>query len=260
MRNLAIILLAALVALPVTAAVVPIDEAHAISPDGTVSLEIIFGSVTVRGGGGDSVRITGSYDERYVEVEIDASDRGVSIEVEPIRDSKGKHFETTELEIEMPAGARLEMESISAELDVSNVSGEIEVESVSGRVSITGSELDTAISTVSSAVSVEASRALRRGSFETISGKIEVRAPLAAGGRYSFESVSGDVALILPADSSARFEIESFSGSITNDLTGEQPEKTSEYLPSKELRFKVGDGDARVSMESLSGRIRLLRD
>ena len=55
MRKLATILLAAFVALPAAASTIPIDETHTIQPDGTVSLEIIFGEVTVRGGSGDAV-------------------------------------------------------------------------------------------------------------------------------------------------------------------------------------------------------------
>jgi DUF4097 and DUF4098 domain-containing protein YvlB len=260
MRKLATILLATLLSLPAAAAVVEIDRTLAIEPGGEVSIEIISGKVTVRGGGGNEVRVTGSYDEAYYDFELDADGEEVSIEVEPIRNQKGKKVSQVILEIELPAGVSLEFESISADLTVSDVSGELEIESVSGEVDVTGGDLDLSVSTVSGGIFVSASGALRSGEFESVSGDIRVRGDLAPGGRYSFEAVSGSLTLAVPAGSSARFDVESFSGGITNELSDDRPRKTSEYIPARELSFSIGGGDARVSMESLSGSIKLLRD
>lgn len=260
MRKLAMILLAGLVALPAAAATVKIDQTYPIRSGGEVSVEIISGSVTIRGGGGSEVHVTGSYDDKYIDFELDADEDGLSIEVKPVRSSSSRNQVRTTFEIEVPAGVSISLESISADIEVIDVGGEVDIESVSGNVDVSGGDLELSVSTVSAAIDVNATGVLHSGGFESVSGDVKVRGDLVSGGRYSFESVSGNLTLIIPSGSSARFDIESFNGGISNELSSDAPKKTSQYLPAKELSFSIGGGDARVTMESLSGMIKLLRD
>ena len=61
---------------------------------------------------------------------------------------------------------------------------------------------------------------------------------------------------MLPEDVSAEFDVETFSGDIVNDF-GPKARRTSEYAPGKELSFSTRSGDARISVSSFSGTIRL---
>lgn len=260
MRKLILLAVLALAAAPALAAMVEIDRTVPIGPDGAVGLSIIAGTVEIQGGDGSDVRIHVSYDDRHLEVRIDETSRGVSIEIAPPEDDRehvrGRDLEGTTVRLDVPRGARIEIESVSAETTIAGIDGDLEVETVSGAVDIRGGNPRVSVSSVSGDVRVSADGGLRGGDFESVSAKILFAGPLGPGARLSFESVSGDVDLRLPSGVSAEFEIETFSGEIENEL-GPPARSSSEFLPSKELHFKLGSGDARISAETLSGRITL---
>jgi len=259
MRKLALVVAILAIALPAAAAPLEIDETRSLQPGGSIELEIVSGSVQISGWDKNQVHIRGTIDERFTGIEIDGSGDSVSIEVEPIRDSNKRDRNVTDLVIHVPRDCNLELESISASFTIDGIDGELEVESVSGGVEISGGVLGVEVSTISGKIVVQADGALRRGEFETVSGAVEIHGSLASDGRFSFETVSGDVSLYLAANVSARFEIETFSGDIHNDF-GVKAEKTSIYLPAKELSFEIGSGGARVSIESMNGNIRLIQN
>jgi DUF4097 and DUF4098 domain-containing protein YvlB len=115
------------------------------------------------------------------------------------------------------------------------------------------------VAVVSGNIHVVSTTALKSGSFETVSGNVDFRGDLGAGGRFTFESMSGNVKLYLPSSTSADFEVETFSGDITNEL-GPAAVRSGDYVPSKSLEFTLGSGAARVSIESFSGNVKLLKN
>jgi hypothetical protein len=262
MRKLMWLAILALAASPVLAGMTEINRTVSIGPDGTVDLEIIAGTVAISSWDGSDAEIYVSYDDRYLEVRIEESGRGVSIELEPLEDEhghvRGRDLDDTMVRIRAPRQARLDIESVAADTTIENMDGVLDVEIVSGDLEIRGGEPHVSASAVSGGVVVEVGM-LRGGDFEAVSGDVLVSGMLAPGARLSFESVSGDVELRLPAAADAEFEIETFSGEITNDF-GPAAEKTSTFLPSKELNFTLGSGDARISAETLSGAVKLVRD
>ena len=56
----------------------------------------------------------------------------------------------------------------------------------------------------------------------------------------------------------ADFYVETYSGSIKNQI-GPSPTRADDYGPGKELRFSSGTGGARVSIESFSGSVKLIK-
>jgi DUF4097 and DUF4098 domain-containing protein YvlB len=259
MRKLTIVLAILAITLPAAAAAMEIDETRPLRPGGSLEIEIVSGAVQITGWDQDQVSIRGTIDDRFTGIEIDGSGDSVSIEVEPIRDSNHRDRDRTDLVIHVPRDANLELESISASFAVDGIDGELDVETVSGALRLSGGELEVSASTISGRIVVEAAGSLRRGDFESVSGTVEIHGALAADGRFSFETVSGDITLHLPSDVSARFEIETFSGDIHNDF-GVKAEKTSIYLPAKELSFEIGSGGARVDIASMNGDIRLTKN
>lgn len=263
MRKLMWLAILALVASPALAGMTEVNRTVAIGPDGEVELEIIAGTVEINGWDGSDVQIDISYDDRYLEVRIDEDGRGVSIELEPFKDedghSHGRNLEDTVVRLQVPRGARLDIESVAADTTIDDVDGDIEVEIVSGKADIRGDSPRLNVSSVSGDVDVSVDGVLRGGEFETVSGDITVAGLPGPGARLSFESVSGNVELRLSSAASAEFDIETFSGEVENEL-GPPARKSSEFLPSKELSFTLGSGDARISIETLSGRIKLVND
>jgi len=243
----------------------PVNETVPAESDGEVSIELIAGSIRVIGWDRAEVQVSGTVGDDVEEVEVSSSGGRVSIEVElPDRDrgSNGRRSfndADAELEIRVPAGSRVEVEAISADVEIKQVRGAVDIECISGDVRVEGAMREAQVATVSGDIVVVSDEPLRDGDFESVSGDIELRAALAPGGDFSLESVSGNVTLRLPANTSAEFDVETFSGKILNEF-GPEAERSSEYTPEQELEFTTGGGDASVEVESFSGRIELRID
>lgn len=248
----------------------------------------------VHGWDRNEVTVSGSLGEDVEELVVEGGPNSIVIEVEiPDRSGWRNRDIDGDLEIMVPKGARLDIETISASIDVESFDGKLEVESVSGSIEVSGSlaqaDLETIsgsirmrgdntrtsaesvsgsirlsgvsdrveATTVSGSVTVEAGQ-IDRGDFESVSGSVEVECSLSTSARLEVGSHSGNVTVLLPRDVSASFEASTFSGSIDNDF-GPQAARTSKWVPSKTLEFTTGDGDAEVRLESFSGNMRLRR-
>jgi len=235
-----------------------VDQTVPAEPGGTVSVELIAGSVDFIGWDRDEVQITGTIEDDVKGLDIGGSGKRVSIEVE-IRSGRNINRASADLEIRVPYGSRVVAEAVSADVTVDSVGGDVSVECVSGSVRLEGALEEVSVSNVSGNIHVKSSTALKSGSFESVSGNVDFRGDLGAGGRFTFEALSGNVRLYLPSSTSAEFNVETFSGDIVNEL-GPAAVRSGEYLPSKSLEFSLGSGAARVSIESFSGNVKLLQD
>jgi DUF4097 and DUF4098 domain-containing protein YvlB len=251
-------LLAVLVGLPAIAER-EIQQTLPADDDGRVSVELFSGSVRFVGWNRSEVEISGTLGDDVEDLEIDSSGRQTSIEVELREGSRNLHHGDCDLVVRLPAGSEVEAETLSADVEIEGVRGGVGVESVSGRVSIGDAAGEIEVETVSGKIEIAALERIDSGAFASVSGSIEFAGPLNRDGEYAFASVSGNIVLRLPAGTSAEFDVETFSGDIDNEL-GPPAERTSKYVPAKELQFTLGGGDARVSVESFSGRVKLLRD
>ncbi len=261
MKRITVIVLALLLAVPAFAGKTDVERTVPVDHDGEVSIELIAGTVRVTTWERSEVRITGTIDDEYEELEIDADDGDVQIEVGLIEDEDGDvHLKSgAELDIVVPVQVELSIETVSGELSVDGVGGRLEIENVSGGVDLSGPLGDVEVECISGNVDVEVDGALHSGNFETVAGNIDFRGALADDARLSLESINGDITLRLPSDTSADFSIETFSGDIKNQF-GPEATKTSEYLPSKELSFQTGSGGARVEVAAFNGTVKLIRD
>jgi DUF4097 and DUF4098 domain-containing protein YvlB len=141
-------------------------------------------------------------------------------------------------------------------VDISGVDGDLRISTVSGEVVSTSDSRTVAVSTVNGTIRLITDQALEDAHFNTVSGRIDVTADLSSRGRFGFETVSGPISLALPGGVSASFDVSTFSGDIRNDF-GQEPVRKDKYLPAQELRFSLGGGDAKISMQTLSGTIHL---
>lgn len=199
----------------------------------------------------------------------------------------------THLVLELPRGVQLEVSAVSAEVEISGISGSVlEAETVSGSLVLSdsapgklelstvsgGLRADTAaesiqLESVSGELRLVASRA-RSLRAETVSGDLEVELGQPAqdlrletvsgsarlvggpapGGSLRAETLSGRLRLELPANTSARISAESFSGRIRSAV-GEV--EKAEFGPGSSLSGQIGDGSARIQLETFSGDLDL---
>jgi DUF4097 and DUF4098 domain-containing protein YvlB len=231
-----------------------VDRRQPASANGVVTIDNVLGSVTVKGWDRDEVQVTGTLGRRTQELQVEGSADHTTIHVEIDEDERD--VGPTDLVIQVPQASRLEIETVSAKVDISGTDGDIRISTVSGEVVSAAGSRTVAITTVNGTIRLVTDQALEDAHFNTVSGKIDVTADLSSKGRLAFETVSGSIFLTLPRRISASFDVSTFSGNIQNDF-GQEPVRKDKYLPAKELRFSLGGGDARISMQTLSGTIHL---
>lgn len=268
-----------------------VDETRDVDADARIDIDIVSGSIKVTGWDRDQVRVTGTIGDDVESLDVAGGGSSLSVELD-VPDSWGRRRREidADLEISVPAGARLTVETVSAEIKVMEVNGTVDLGSVSGTIEMTGSPSRAEVETVSGdirvdgnqtsitaesvsgdveltgvAETVEASSVsghlevsasqIERATFESVSGDLEFSGGLTANARFHAECHSGNVTLRLPADTSATWEVETFSGNVTNEF-GPEPKRSSEYGPGKWLKFTTGSGDARITVDSFSGNVR----
>ena len=267
-----------------------LDTSLTIDKRGIVDLTLTSGEITVTGWSRSDVRIKASSEYGYLR--LDAAPSRITL----VTRSRNGRLGETKYELSVPIGTRLLTKTMSGETVITGVKGEIEAQSQSGDISVIDANDRLSIETLSGNIEVDRvtgavrlaaasgevqlSAATGDVEVETISGEITltgirskfVRTETTSGdvefdgiidpaGRYEFRSHSGDVRVELPPNAGAAVDVETFSGSINSDfrIVLEPGERAIGMASPKRFDFKVGDGSARISLESFSGDIRLVR-
>lgn len=270
------------------------DETKPAKADGEVRISNLAGTVRIKGWDKNQVHVSGTLGPGVERLEV--NDDGGEVEIRVILPHRG-NFEGEEgnadLVVELPRGSRVNVNTVSADVEAYDVTGTQELQTVSGSISLESKSGDMTVKTVSGDLKVRGSASKAHMTVTSISGDIQaddldgeldiesvsgdvrvghgrltrVRASstsgtvtydagIQSGGNYDFHNVSGDVDLRSSRDVGARYDLSSFSGDIENSF-GPEPQSASKYGPGKDLRFVQGKGDAEVSVQTLSGEIRL---
>ena len=227
-----------------------VEERRPASATGRVEIDNPVGSVKVIGWSRDEVQVTGTLGARASGVDVVSRPGRTRIQVEV---EGNPHRVSSALEIHVPAGSRVQIESYSGSIDVRDVTGSVKAESVSGAITIAGKPSEVEAESVSGAVTItgggrrvragstNASVTIRGGSgvvhaettngaldvsggdfqeahLETTNGAVRFEGGLPAGSSLDVESVNGSIELRLPATVAADFTISSFGGAIDSDF------------------------------------------
>jgi DUF4097 and DUF4098 domain-containing protein YvlB len=270
-----------------------LSKRAAVDPDVTVDVSNVQGSVTVTAWDRNEVELTAHLESDRDRLEFEASSRQVRVEVERPDRHRYREEDDANLALKVPKGARLNIETVSADITIDGVRGEQRLESVSGTVETRAYDEPLSLHAVSGEISVAGSggkaalqtenvsgttivsgirgvyegatvsgridasiAAVDRLQIETVSGDADIKAELAPSARVEMESVSGSLSLVIKPPVNADFEIESFSGDIETCF-GAKPRDKSKYGPGSELDFVQGKGGPRVVIETLSGDINI---
>jgi DUF4097 and DUF4098 domain-containing protein YvlB len=267
-----------------------VDQRRTASPDGLVEIENPAGSIRVVGWSKGEVAVTGTLGRR-ASLNLSGDGRRTRVEVEVEGNPHATH---SDIEVHVPAGSRVSVESFASSITVSEVSGPVNAETVNGSVSISGSANEVSAESVNGAVEVSGSPSrvhvgavngaltvrgahgeveantvngevhvvggpFDRASLESVSGAIHFEGALSAHADVQAQTVSGGVELLLPAGVAADFTVSTFSGSVESDFGPAvyRSGRAGGHSPQKELTFSTGGGGAKVSIETLSGSVSL---
>jgi DUF4097 and DUF4098 domain-containing protein YvlB len=264
--------IAVLAAVPAMA-VQNIDRSQATGATPIVEVNNVQGKVTVTAWDRNEVKVTGTIenDEHKFEFTGDTGKVTIAVRPESKRSSYGRDDDAI-LEVRVPAGALLRVQTVSADIMATGVRGEqrleavsgdittelfdqpLDVRSISGDVELRGSGGNGKVHAESTSGNVKARGLAGELEATSVSGDVDLQLGVTSGVRL--ETVSGDLSARLTLAEGGRVDAQSVSGDIDNCF-GPKASRKSEYAPGQELRFTQGSGNARVSLETLSGDIDL---
>lgn len=134
------------------------------------------------------------------------------------------------------ARGRLEVNTVNGPIVLDDVAGRVIAETVNGPIELARVNAD----------SVEAS---------TVNGFVRFDGSILHGGWYHFATHRGDIAVDLPREADAQVYVATYAGEFSSDFPVAAHTKSG-----KGLQFTLGDGRAKLQLESFLGRIRLFRD
>jgi DUF4097 and DUF4098 domain-containing protein YvlB len=265
-----------------------VEERRPAAAAGLVEIENPAGSLRVIGWSRPEVAVTGTLGMGAERLSITGEQSRISVEVE----TRGNpHGVQSAIEVHVPEGSRLEIESFAGSIVVTDVKGTVRAENVNGDIAVSGSAREVDVQTVNG--SLEVSGPARRvhaesvngsvtvkgasgeveastvngallvsggtfshGHLETVNGRLRFEGDLARGAVLDADSVSGAIELVLPTAVAADFTVSTFSGSVDNEM-GPALDRDSghEHVGEKELSFSTGAGGATVTVHTLSGGI-----
>lgn len=267
-----------------------IDTTVRLDRGGTVDLSLISGKIRVTGWDRPDVKISASIESGMLR--FDANSSRVSLSVEESDEDSGRRRRhdvgEARYDVSVPRGVRLILEGVSGDITAAGSQGEIEATSVSGDVDVANGVREVSAEAVSGSVhAAQINGNLRAETVsgdvraesvsgnleatsvsgnvrlvgaqskdvrtETVSGDITYSGSIDAGGRYSFESHSGTLRLNIPRNAGAQFSVETFSGDVTTDFPVTIPARSRRS--EGRMEFTLGDGRARVTAQTFSGRI-----
>ncbi len=169
---------------------------------------------------------------------------------------------------------RISLETINGSITVDSVAGKLSIETINGNVNDSGSSGELNVSTVQGKVTVKSRYSsvavevvngnlelqlekIDELTIESVNGKVDVAMDLNSEGEVSVSNVNGSIDLRFNKDVSADFEIETFvGGTIVNGLTVDKADK-QKFGPGSSLQFSKNGGSAQVSVNSVSGTVRI---
>ncbi|MEO8469592.1 MAG: DUF4097 family beta strand repeat-containing protein [Chloroflexota bacterium] len=247
---------------------------HRIGPAGRLQVRMMSGSIAIRAVEGETVRVRERNGRSLAEafrIETGADNLSLTSNekfggVDFIVFSIGRRSGLA-LEIDVPRGTSVGVDSASAEISLSglvgamkirtasgdirleDVRGSLELDAVSGDTHITANgPLDLRARSISGDVTLLGPR-LGRATLETTSGDVRMDALLQGPGPFEIQTVSGDATIV------GRSGLSVEARTVTGDLRSELPNRRDSGRGRKVLI--VGDGATPLAFRSVSGDLRV---
>jgi hypothetical protein len=164
--------------------------------------------------------------------------------------------ETVDGDVTVSGGAgNVSLSSVDGTVELSRASGNISVTTINDDVAVRQSSGTITASTVNGGVTLEgvSSAAV---TAESMNGDVRFGGPVQNGGRYWLSTHNGDVRLGMQAGVNATVTVNTFNGDFTSDIPVEVRSRSRQ---EGSFTFTLGDGSARVELESFSGSVELVR-
>ncbi|MCJ8320058.1 MAG: DUF4097 family beta strand repeat-containing protein [Colwellia sp.] len=225
-----------------------IEKSFNVDESSQFSLENINGAVEIIGWDQQVIQVKATIkadnqdDRDRISIDMQQNSRGVIVETRYKKESSwgfnNNQSGNVTYEVMVPMDVNLSsIELVNGSLIIENVHGEVNVELVNGSVKAMGLMSNSDIASVNGSIKVQ---------YESKASDIK---------QIKIQTVNGSIKLVLPENISASVDAETMHGSIKNDFGLSNDE---ESFMGKSLQGDIGSGDARVSLESVNGSIKIL--
>src|SRR5450432_1781177 len=147
------------------------------------------------------------------------------------------HTITVRYTVHVPAGVKVDVETVNGRIAAQNIAGDVRAETVNG---------DVLVSTTNGTVNAE-----------TVNGSIVASmAQLPDSGDVHLETVNGSITSLIPEGIGGAIDLENANGAITANY----PHTGSDSANNKHhLRIKLDEGARRVHLETVNGSVNLTK-
>jgi hypothetical protein len=221
------------------------------------------GYIHVTGGSGSDIQVTvekriraeskAALADAKRDVKLDMTQEGNTVKLyedSPSRHSDGgwhHHYSVVfECDIQVPAGAALDLHTMNGTIEVKNSTGEYKVHTMNGKV-----EMDD----IGGA-----------GTLETMNGSVHVAFSRNPARESSFKTMNGSIDLFFHSDPDADLSLETMHGGVYADfdvttlpttVKGEISGNRFVYRSGGLMKVRAGKGGPEISLHTMNGAIRL---
>jgi DUF4097 and DUF4098 domain-containing protein YvlB len=261
------------------------DTVITVQPGTRLDVDAFQGEVVVQTWARNEMRIVAHHSSR---THIGISQSSSVVRLRP-RSARG--VANIDVEVTVPVGTDVDIKGTYVGADLKGELGEVRVETVHGELTVAGATgfvhlysvqgdlelLDVIgdvnaystngsirMSAVTGSVRADATNGviiltdIRSSQVEatTVNGAVRFEGMIEDGGRYKLSTHSGDVIVAVPENINAAISVATFSGNFD---AGFPITLTETWSQGKQFSFTVGNGSARIDLESFSGDIALRR-
>jgi hypothetical protein len=222
----------------------------------------VNGYMHVAGNNGSEIRITvekriraeskESLAEAKKDVKFDMTQEGNAVKLYadgPFRHNFGgdRHYRVIfDCEIQVPAGATLDLHTLNSAIQVKNTSGDFKIHALNGKVEMEDVAGSGSANTLNGAVKVAFSHSpARQSSFHTLNGSIDVYFPSRPDADLDFHTLHGGVY--------SDFDVTTIPVTVKGESSGGR----FIYRSGGNMKVRAGKGGPELSFHTLNGSIRL---
>lgn len=266
------------------------DEERPVTKGTRLVLSNNAGEVIVGSWDRDAVRVVAAHGPRET-VSIDTADQTMRIRARAERGPSG----LVDYRITVPSWMPVNLSGTYLEATIEGTTAEVTVETVHGNVRVVGGSGAVIVRSVEGLISIEKTAGRVRATTvnegirltsvtgdmtaETTNGDIEIQdaqtssleastvngditfnGTVQSGGAYRLTTHGGDVRVGLGGAANATVFVRTFQGDFSSDFPIQLPDGQSNRSGSKRFNFTLGNGSARIEVQSFNGDIHLARD
>lgn len=224
-----------------------IEQTFAVSEQASFKLDNVNGSVKISTWDKAEIHVLATItaddqdDRENIVVDMQQTSVGVSVETRyKEKQSWGRNSNSGKVEyvVTVPTNTTLaDIDLVNGSLSINDVKGEINAELVNGSIKANGLANNSEFSSVNGSIKI---------SYDEFANELD---------NIDVETVNGSIKVSVPKSLSAVVAAETMHGSIKTDF-GLVAEKN--LFTGRHLNGEVGNGDIRITMESVNGSVKLL--